>query len=65
MDDEDEDGAGDRAYGELVEEFIVTPNHDHFFVYRLDLDIDGNRLTLLRFMRFFDKPTGTFDIVTP
>ena len=30
-----------------------------------DLDIDGSRLTLLRFMRLFDKPTGTFAIVTP
>lgn len=30
-----------------------------------DLDVDGSRLALLRFMRFFDKPTGTFAIVTP
>ncbi len=30
-----------------------------------DLDVDGSRLTLLRFMRLFDKPDGTFAIVTP
>ncbi len=30
-----------------------------------DLDVDGSRLALLRFMRSFDKPKGTFAIVTP
>ncbi len=29
------------------------------------LDIDGSRLALLRFMGLFDKPTGTFAIVEP
>lgn len=30
-----------------------------------DLDIDGSRLDLVSFFRLIDKPTGTFDIVTP
>jgi alkyl sulfatase BDS1-like metallo-beta-lactamase superfamily hydrolase len=30
-----------------------------------DLKIEGNRLDLLAFFKLFDKPEGTFDIVTP
>ncbi|HSN81442.1 MAG TPA: alkyl sulfatase dimerization domain-containing protein, partial [Polyangiales bacterium] len=30
-----------------------------------DLSIDGSRLDLLSFFRLIEKPTGTFDIVTP
>ncbi len=30
-----------------------------------DLEIEGNRLDLVSFFRLIDKPTGTFDIVTP
>jgi alkyl sulfatase BDS1-like metallo-beta-lactamase superfamily hydrolase len=30
-----------------------------------DLDIDGSRLDLVSFFRLIEKPTGTFDIVTP
>ena len=30
-----------------------------------DLTIEGSRLDLLSFFRLLDKPTGTFDIVTP
>ena len=39
---EDEEGhEGRPAFGRLVERHLEAPNHQHFFNFRLDLDVDG------------------------
>lgn len=38
----------DTAHGTLVAPGTVALNHDHFFSFRLDLDVDGQRNTLIR-----------------
>jgi primary-amine oxidase len=45
--DEDHDGHAD-AYGRFVAENTVGENHDHFFSFRLDFDLDGTANSFVR-----------------
>ena len=44
----DENAAEDTKYGTLLSSQIVAPNHDHFFNFRLDFDVDGGNNTFVR-----------------
>ncbi len=42
------DAKAETAYGTLIAPYTVAINHDHYFNFRLDLDIDGPQNALLR-----------------
>ena len=45
---EDPTALADTAYGTLIAPYTVAINHDHYFGFRLDLDIDGTQNALVR-----------------
>lgn len=45
----------DTAYGTLIAPYTVAINHDHYFNFRLDLDVDGPQNSLVR-DAFFPGP---------
>ena len=45
---EHEHAAEDTKYGSLLTSQLVAPNHDHFFNFRLDFDVDGPNNTFVR-----------------
>lgn len=38
----------DTTYGNLIAPYTVAPNHDHYFSFRLDLDVDTPENTFVR-----------------
>jgi primary-amine oxidase len=38
----------DTAYGSLIAPYTVAPNHDHYFSFRLDMDVDAPQNTFVR-----------------
>jgi primary-amine oxidase len=51
----------DTKYGSLIAPNLVAPNHDHYFNFRLDFDIDGTQNTFYK--TSLDK--GTVDPKSP
>lgn len=44
----DPSAAADTRWGSLIAPRLVAPNHDHFFNFRLDFDIDGRNNSFMR-----------------
>ncbi len=52
----DPTAARDTRYGTLIAPNLVAPNHDHFFNFKLDFDIDGEQNTFMRSALVPGKP---------
>ncbi len=50
-------GKGDDRFGTVVARNIIAPNHQHFFCFRLDFDIDGPSNSVAR-MDVRSDPSG-------
>ncbi|MCC7419545.1 MAG: primary-amine oxidase [Planctomycetaceae bacterium] len=50
-------GTGEDRYGTVVDPHIVAPNHQHFFCFRLDLDVDGPRNRIAE-LNVLSEPAG-------
>ena len=55
----DASAKADTRYGTLVAPNIVAPNHDHFFNFRLDFDIDGQKNNFVRMGLVPGRPKRT------
>ncbi|QRM57443.1 tyramine oxidase [Sinorhizobium sp. BG8] len=56
----DATAAADTRYGTLIAPNLVAPNHDHFFNFRFDFDIDGQKNMFARTALVAGKsPEGT------
>ena len=49
--------AGEAAYGHLVERNLLAVHHQHFFNFRLDMDVDGTRNSVVEMNTQAEAPS--------